>query len=364
MSATAPGRLNVCLLAPGLYAWGSHHPAGRAARMLGRELVKRGVKVSAVIPRRRGQRDLEQVDGIAVHGYPPDSPRSAVALGRDCDADVYHSFDPSLFSAIAGLAQRGRRRVVTISARRDWLRELRAGNRLDVAAACVLTENPVVWLAVRRAHAVLCASDDLVPVVRARFRVREPIFLPAPVVIPQRVQKGESPTACFVGEWDRHGRPERFFELARRFPPVRFIAVGRARDRAFDAALRREYGSLPNVEFTGQVDPFRSDALADVLAESWVLVSTGSRHGVPGACVEAAAYRCAILSDVDPDGVASRFGHHAADGDFAAGLDALLTGDAWRQFADLGHEWARVNYDAERVVDRCLAVYGGVGPLT
>lgn len=361
MSTGSAGRLRVCLIAPGLYAWGSNNPTGRAARVLGRELARRGVKVSAVVPRRHGQRDLEQVDGITVHGYRPESPWSAAALCRECDADVYHSFDPTMFTAAAGAVQRGRRRVVTIRAPHHWLRELRAGNRADVATACLLTENPLVWLAVHRADAVLCGSADLVPMVRTKYRVTEPLFLPTPVAVPRRVQKGSRPTICFMGGWDRHRHPELFFDLARRFPSARFIAVGRARDRRYDAVLRREYGSLPNLEFTGQIDPFRSDALSDILAESWVLVNTGARRGLPDACVEAAAYRCAILSDVDPDGFVTRFGHHAADGDLAAGLDALLTDDSWRPLGDLAQTHVRQHYETEGVIGRVMQVYCGEG---
>ncbi len=359
MSAIPSGRLRVCLIAPGLYAWGSHNPTGRAARVLGRELVKRGVRVSAVIPRRHGQRDLEQMDGIKVYGFRPEAPWSAATLCRECDADVYHTFDPSLFTAMAGSAQRGRRRVVTIRAPHDWLRELRAGNRVDVATYCLLVENPLVWLAVHQADTVLCASDDLVPVVRAKYRVSEPLFLPTPVAIPRRVQKGKTPTVCFMGGWDRHRHPERFFDLARRFPAVTFIAVGRARDRRFDAHLRREYGSLANLELTGHIDPFHSDALSNILSEAWILVNTGVRRGVPDACVEAAAHRCAILSDADPDGFATRFGHHASDGDLAAGLAALLAGEAWRHRGDLGHEFVLENYESEKVMGRYLSVYAG-----
>jgi glycosyltransferase involved in cell wall biosynthesis len=359
LSASSPGRLRVCLIAPGLYAWGSHNTTGRAARVIGRELARRGVKVSAVIPRRHGQRDLEQMDGIIVHGYQPETPWSAASLCRACDADVYHSFDPTVFTAVAGAVQRGRRHVVTIRAPHEWLRELRGGNRSDVAAAFLLEANPLVWLAVHRADALLCASDDLVPSVRAKYRAKHALFLPTPVSVPRRVQKGKNPTVCFMGGWDRHRRPELFFDLARRYPSTTFIAMGKARDRHHDANLRREYGSLSNLEFTGLIDPFHSDALSNILAESWILVQTGARRGVPDACVEAAAHRCAILSDADPDGLATRFGHHAADGDLAAGLDALLAHDSWRRLGELGHEFVLERYETEKVMRRYLGVYAG-----
>lgn len=327
--------------------------------MLGRELVKRGVKVSAVIARRHGQRELEQVDGIAVYGYPPESPLRAATLCRECDADIYHSLDPSMSTALAAAVQRNRRHVVTIRAPHAWLHEFRSPGRASLAGECIRTENPLVWLAVHRADQLLCASEDLVHWARTKYRVREPLFLPTPVAVPRRVQKGNTPTVCFMGGWRRYQRPELFFDLARRFPAVTFVAVGKSRDRQYDASLRREYGSLPNLHMTGLIDPFRSDALANILSESWIMVSTGARPGLPDACVEGAAHRCAILSDTDPDGFASRFGYHATDHDLAAGLDTLLANDAWRELGERGHDHVLERFETGRVMERYMDVYGG-----
>ena len=325
--------------------------------MLGRELVRRGVRVTAVIPRRHGQRELEQIDGITVHGYPQESPWRAASLCREYDADIYHSLDPSLSTALAAAVQRKRRHVVTIRAPRDWMQELRSPGRVGLAADCLLDENPFVWLAVHRADQLLCASEDLVQMARAKYRVRYPLFLPTPVVVPRRVQKGKTPTVCFMGGWRRYRRPERFFELARQFPAVTFVAVGRSRDRRYDASLRREYRSLPNLRMTGLIDPFGSDALANILSESWILVSTGARPGLPDAFVEGAAHSCAILSDADPDGFASRFGYHAAQGDLAAGLETLLANDAWRELGERGHEHVLERFETGRVMGKYLEMY-------
>ena len=360
MNIPAATRLRVCLLAPGLYAWGSQSATGRAARMLGRELVKRGVRVSAVIPRRHGQRELEQMDGITVYGYPVESPWRAASLCRECDADIYHSFDPSLSTVLAVAMQRTRRHIVTIRSPRDWVHEIRSPGRASLAVDCLLTENPAVWLAVHRADPLLCASEDLVHIARVKYRVREPVFLPTPVAVPLRVQKGKTPTVCFMGSWRRYRRPERFFDLARRFPNVTFVAIGKARDRQYDASLRREYGSLPNLHMTGLIDPFRSDALANILSESWVVVSTGTCRGLPDVYVEGAAHRCAILSDADPDGFATRFGYHAADGDLAAGLETLLANDSWRELGEHGREHVLENFETGRVMERYMEVYGVV----
>ena len=61
------------------------------------------------------------------------------------------------------------------------------------------------------------------------------------------------------------------------------------------------------------------------------MVNTATREAMPNAFLEAAAHGCAILSAVDPDGFASRFGWHVVRDDFAAGLAALLAHGTWRE---------------------------------
>lgn len=108
------------------------------------------------------------------------------------------------------------------------------------------------------------------------------------------------------------------------------MAVGGTRDRERDGYLRRTYSGIPNVEMTGIINQFETDKLARVYEQSWVLVNTSAREGLPNTFLEAAANRCAILSPVDPDHFTSRFGYHADDGDLRKGLAFLPEGDRWR----------------------------------
>ena len=58
--------MRICLISTEIFAWGKFGGFGRATRMIGGELVKRGVEVIAVVPQRPGQRAVEQLDGITV----------------------------------------------------------------------------------------------------------------------------------------------------------------------------------------------------------------------------------------------------------------------------------------------------------
>jgi glycosyltransferase involved in cell wall biosynthesis len=355
--------MKVCFLCTEIFAWGKYGGFGRATRTIGRELVRRGVEVSAVVPMRGRQRPLERLDGILVLGYPMWAPWRAAALCRRVDADVYHSQEPSTATWLARRARPDRAHVVTFRdprTWRDWLIELAhpSLNRLQVLANVAYEDGPLVYEAVREVEgrfvAALCLGDK----VRAKYRLRRaPAFLPTPVRVPAMVHKAAGPTVCYLARWDRRKRPDRFFELVARFPDVRFIAVGRSRDQAYDRMLRDTYGALPNLELAGFVDQFGSGRLSSMLGRSWIVVNTAEREGLPNAFIEAAAHRCAILSGVDPDGFASRGGRHVRDGDFAAGLAWLLEDGRWRELGERGQAYVRETFELDRAIDRHLEVY-------
>src|SRR5919112_6241259 len=105
--------MRVCLLSMEIFAWGKHGGYGRATRIIGRELAKRGLEVSAVVPRRGEQRAREVLDGITVLGFEPGAPWRASRLLRECDADIYHSQEPSFATYLAQRAMPDRKHVVT-----------------------------------------------------------------------------------------------------------------------------------------------------------------------------------------------------------------------------------------------------------
>ena len=355
--------MTICLLCTEIFAWGKYGGFGRSTRLLGRELARRGVRVSAVVPRRDGQRPVEELDGITVLSFPMHRPWDVATLARQCDAELYHSQHTSYGSYLTMRAMPDRKHVLTFrdpKTLQDWLLELRAPTLNTVRSLVVWQyETRGVRQAVRRADAVTVCAEHLTEKVRRLYGALPGLrFLPSPIAIPQRpMQKDATPTVCFVARWDRRKQPERFFETARRRPDVRFIAVGASADRRWDAELRRRYSGLPNVELPGFLDQFTSDALSRVLERSWVLMNTASREGLPTAFLEALAHRCAILSAVNPDGFAERFGSYVQDGDFARGLDRLLEDDRWSRKAEQGYAYVSAQYELTAAVDRHLALY-------
>ncbi|MBI1792695.1 MAG: glycosyltransferase family 4 protein [Chloroflexi bacterium] len=355
--------MRLCFVCIEIFAWGKYGGFGRATRSIGRELARRGVDVSAVIPRRADQRPLEMLDGIRVLGFEPGNFAQAFRLYRDADADIYHSEEPSFGTFVAQKAMPHRKHIVTFRDTRDardWRIEsdLPTLSRFQVWINRVYEDNFLVHRAVRQADARFAASYVVARKAQLKYRLRaEPIFLPTPVDIPEKVQKADQPTVCFMARWDKRKRPEIFLELARQFPDVKFIAVGVSRNRVWDEALRARYADLSNLEMTGFLDQFDGQRHDDVLARSWILINTSAREGLPVSFVEAAAHRCAILSSVNPDDFASRFGYFAERDDFVNGLRFLLENNRWRASGEQAFQHARGIFAAPLAIQKHLEIY-------
>lgn len=359
--------MHVCLICIEFFGFGTHGGFGRATRLIGRELVRSGIKVTVVVPRRSADYpDVCELDGMTILQFNPFSPWSALALYKSCAADIYHSQDTSLGTYLAMAAMKDSRHVVTFRDpldENDWRieTEFLGKGRIGWYLYRLYIDNPLVASAIRKAHSLYCAAEFLIPKVMKKYALRRtPGFLPTPVAIPDSVSKAGRPTVCFVSRWDGRKRPERFFEIARKFPEVDFIAVGGARDKKRDCHLRRTYSGITNLEMTGVIDQFSTGKLGQILEKSWILINTSPREGLPNAFLEAAAHRCAILSYTDPDCFASRFGYHVREGSIEEGLEFLLSGDRWRVLGERGYQYVRRIFEVGKAMEAHLEAYDHV----
>jgi glycosyltransferase involved in cell wall biosynthesis len=355
--------MHICFVCVEIFAWGKYGGFGRATRTIGRELVQRGLKVSAVVPLRGDQRAVEDLDGIRVLGFKQKEILASQALYKNVDADIYHSEEPSFGTYLAQRAMPHKKHAITFRDTRtnyDWFTELRLPSMSwgQVLSNKLYEDNFLVHQAVRKADARFAASNFLVPKAHKKYHLSEPPqFLPTPVTIPAEFQKAATPTVCFNSRWDRRKRPELFFELARALPQVNFIAIGKSRDEAWDQHLRTTYGHLPNLEMVGFIDQFQGNKLSSLLGKSWVMVNTAAREGLPNAFIEAAAHGCAILSAVDPDDFSSRFGFHVQDDDFVNGLNFLLENERWRERGARGYEYVNEVFAKDEAIDQHIKMY-------
>ena len=356
--------MHVCFISIELFGLGVHGGFGRATRFVGREVARRGHKVTVVVPRRTPDTaDVHELDGMVVRQFDASRPWRVLRLIREVGADVYHSQDTSLGTYLAMRAAPGSRHVVTFRdpmERADWRIEtaLSGKGRIGYRLYQAFIDNPLVASAVRSADLLCCAAHFLIPKVVRKYGLKSPPeFLPTPVAVPDGVTKAERPTVCFVSRWDPRKKPELFFDLARGFPDVDFIAVGASPDKERDAWLRGIAAGIPNLRVTGAIDQFRSDELHQVLSRSWVLANTSPREGLPNAFLEAAAHRCALLSFSDPDGFVSRFGCRAAEGGLGEALARLLSDGRWKALGEAGYRHVREVFAMDIAVDAHLAAY-------
>jgi len=92
--SSAPKR--ICLISVEIFAWGKYGGYGKSTRIIGRELVRRGYEVSAVVPRRQDQQPEEWLDGIKVYGLTPMEMLTSSAIYKKINADIFHSCEPSI----------------------------------------------------------------------------------------------------------------------------------------------------------------------------------------------------------------------------------------------------------------------------
>jgi glycosyltransferase involved in cell wall biosynthesis len=355
--------MKICLICVEIFAWGKYGGFGKAARTIGRELVRRGIEVCAVVPLQKGQRKIETLDGFTVLGFPPHRPWKAKPLLKNCNADIYHSCEPSFTSYLALKTLPHKKHIVTIRDPRDfsdWKIEfgMPSLNRFQVFLNYLFENNMVVRRSIQYMDGVYATAHDLAPKVKRIYRLKaDPLFLPTPVSIPGSVEKTKTPTVCYLARLDRRKRPTLFLDLAKRFPRVKFIVIGKSRDKKWESYLRNTYRNEPNLEFMGFVDPFNSVEHGRLLGQSWVMVNTAAREGLPNSFLEAAANQCAILSHVNPDGFASRFGYHAQKDDFEEGLHYLLADDTWRKCGKLGFQYVKDTFEIQRSIQMHTDIY-------
>lgn len=355
--------MHICLISVEIFAWGKYGGFGKATRTLGRELVKRGIQVSALVPRRPSQKPIEILDGMTVYGYEISKPWQMLEIFKICEADVYHSQEPSFASYFAQRLHPEKKHFITFRDTRnfsDWWIEFihPSKSRLQVIANFIFEDNFLVHKAIRSADRKFVASHLLVERSYKKYHLDgEPEFLPTPVYVPINVDKAEKPTVCYVSRWDRRKRPELFIEVARSSPDVHFIAVGASRDTSYDHKIRSQLEALPNVEVHGLINQFENIKIQEIFSRSWILLNTAAREGLPVSFIEACAARCAILSSVDPDGFTSRFGFVVKNNDFAPGLLHLISENRWREAGMNGYLFVKEAFSLKSAVQEHIDHY-------
>jgi len=356
--------MRVCIVTNEFLGVGATGGIGVGARSLGRHLIGHGIETCGIIPRStQPLSPTPWMDGISVRTYDRLDLRALTREVRAADADVYHYFQASLGAYLGQLAMPDRAHVVECVYPRDWSDwridfRLRHRSALGFVPSFVYFGMRPATISARRADAVQVPARFLQAKVRRLYGLSmNPQFVPMPFDAPADVEKSPLPLLVFVGRIVPRKRLEIALDLARRFPTLRFVVIGGGIDKRYSGEMRRRGAMLANVTFTGFIDQATDHGLFNYLSKAWVLINTAAREGLPLTFIEAAAHRCAILSECDPDGYASNFGYHVTDGDFARGMEWLLTNENWRLAGERGHLHVAREHVSGDAIKSQLSVY-------
>ncbi|MEB3886874.1 glycosyltransferase family 4 protein [Lyngbya sp. CCY1209] len=183
---------------------------------------------------------------------------------------------------------------------------------------------------------------------------------------PAEVVKSDKPTVVFLARLDPYKRPWLFAEIARHFPDVDFIFMGKPH---FEGKGAWEPTGLPdNVKLmghVGEVDKIR------MLSEAWVLINTSIHEGLAVSFQEALKCETPILSCLDPESVVSRFGIYVGRYDgtgmegipkFVEGLKTLLENHELRtKLGKEGRKWVSEDHNKERFLEAFVEFCDRVG---
>jgi glycosyltransferase involved in cell wall biosynthesis len=366
--------MRVCLISTELLDHGMYGGFGAATRAVAEGLASRGVEVYVIMTKRPEQKPVEVSNGVTIIGYPgqaytrPLRSMRFSSLFRWIDADIYHSEEPSIGTFLARIGAPDKKHVVTFRDPRrldEHKEEWREAGYRGIWLArrewrYRISYEYVKWAA-RKADAKFGAARVVIPRAVELYGLKKrPEFLPTPVKVPQReMVKSPTPLVSYLARLDPRKRPEMFFELARRFPEVQFVAMGACqphfKDR--DEKLRKEYGGIPNLSLPGLVF---GEEKSRILEQSWVLVNTSWREGLPLSYVEAAGHKCALLSGLNPDDFTSQFGYWAEEDtvdELEKGLNCLLENDRWKAKGQLAYDYVNDVFEFEKAIDQHIAVY-------
>ena len=239
--------------------------------------------------------------------------------------------------------------------------------RMQESLGELLDRSRIMGRRVVFAHQAACLETKAK--ILYRLPSMESVFLPNPVeVAEETVAKTTQPTICMVGRLDPIKRPWMFFELAKRFPAVRFLVAGQTHFPEVMNPIIDRYKGIRNLEFLGMIDGREKDAL---LQGAWGLVNTSIHEALPVSFLESLAASTPIVSCQNPDGLTERFGWYTGEirGDgsgeesirpFEAAISELLSDRAAASSKSaLGRDLVRENYSYREFRTRLNAICRG-----
>ncbi len=364
--------MRICFITSEVFV-SRHGGFGKLVRVVGRELTKRGFDVYAITWAEPSMKKFKEINGIKVLSYPYTyTSRSilrhvidyskVIPLIKQVNADVYISIDCMVETYIAQKIMPDRKHVIWVQDPFDWedyklLRSIDPNYRISRPKFWITTK--LYERAYKRADLVLTQAKCYIPKIAKLYHVNpdKVIYMPNPVEhIPNEssIRKSKKPMVCFLGRMDPQKRYWLFFELAKNFPDIEFVAIGKP-NPLYEKLYRRivvKYQGCRNLKIAGFVS---EEEKSEILSRSWILCLPSIREGLPIAFLEALAHKCTLLSTTNPDNIVEKFGYHTRSEGLSKGLKRLLENDEWRIKGELGYKYVVEVHSLDKVMEKLIS---------
>jgi len=355
--------IKICIISSQILSNAKTGGFGSMTRQLARSLTKKGLDVVVVVLGRKDQTE-SSVDGFKIIHLTKLQALNPFTY-KKINADIYHSQTPNLMTTAAMIGERHKKHVMTCRDPRDlkdWYLEIRDATwkrKIKNIPLMFFEEGPIIKWTIRKADVVAYSAHWIKAKINRMYNLKKtPAFLPNIEEVPETVpQKASKPTVCWVGRLDGRKRPELFIELAGKFPDVNFIMVGKAEEELRQKKLEKMAKSQKNLKMFGYLDKFEDKEMYETYNKSWVMINTASREALPLTIIEATGRGCALLSYVNPDNFAAKFGFWAKDDNFEEGLKYLLKDSNWKKAGEKAHEHVYNTYRADKATQSHVMLY-------
>lgn len=189
-----------------------------------------------------------------------------------------------------------------------------------------------------------------------------PGHLPNPMdILEGDIEKSKTPSVVWIGRWDPQKRPDIALKVAASMPDVNFYFIGKATEHEVylkkEIYLKDQYKSFSNIHFEEFISEERK---GELLKQAWILLNTSVREGLPVTFLEAMVRKTCIVSEVDPDGYATRFGVAVREGKYAEAIRMAINGGLYMEKGKLGFEHAVAVHEISSVMNKHVEIYGKI----
>ena len=186
-----------------------------------------------------------------------------------------------------------------------------------------------------------------------------PGYLPNPYEIKnKKYEKSNNPSVTWIGRFDPQKRPDIALETAARMPDIDFYFIGKSSEfgpyRDIEMKLKQNFSKFNNIHF---LDFVSEDKKFQILGNSWILLNTSVREGIPATYLEAMNTRTCIVASVDPDQYTSRFGVHVKGDNYISGIREAINNNVYIEKGNLGFEHLSKTHEISQVMNQHLTIY-------